>query len=92
MPNRPSAKKRVRQNEKQRLRNRALKSEARTLMKRVAAAVEAQDAALAEKALRHATSQLDKIAKRNLWHRNHVARKKAQMAKLVAGLATSPAQ
>ena len=86
MPNRPSAKKRVRQDAARRVRNRALKSEAKTLMKRVAAAVSAQDAALAEKELRIAHSRLDRIAKRNIWHANNVARKKARLARLVARL------
>ncbi len=89
MPNRPSAKKQVRQDEKRRLRNRAAKSEARTLMKRVKAAVSNDDAALAEKELRLAHSKLDKIAKKNIWHKNHVARKKAQLTKLVATLKSS---
>ena len=87
MPNRPSAKKRVRQNEKRRLRNRVRKTEAKTFMKRVAAAVAAGDLARAQTELRLAHSKLDKIAKRNTWHRNNVARKKAKLAKLVASLA-----
>ena len=86
MPNRPSAKKRVRQSEKRRLQNKAKKSEAKTLMKRVAQAVEARDLARAEEALRRAHSKLDKIAKRNIWHPNNVARKKAKLAKLVESL------
>jgi small subunit ribosomal protein S20 len=86
MPNIASAKKRVRQNEKQRLQNRARKSEVRTYMKRVAAAVESNDAARAEQELKLAHSKLDKLAKRNLWHPNRVARKKAQLARLVAGM------
>jgi len=86
MPNRPSAKKRVRQSEKRRLQNKAKKSEAKTLMKRVAQAVEARDLARAEEALRRAHSKLDKIAKRNIWHPNNVARKKAKLAKLVETL------
>ena len=93
MPNRPSAKKSIRQSEKHRLRNRALKSEAKSLMKRVAAAVSARDAARAREALNTAQSRLDKIAKLHVWHRNNVARKKAHLAKLVATLSkpASPA-
>lgn len=76
----------MRQDEKRRLRNRAQKSEVKTIIKRVAAAVAAGDAALAEKELRLAHSKLDKIAKRKIWHRNHVARQKAQLARLVSRL------
>jgi len=87
MPNRPSAKKRVRQNEKRRFRNKARKTEAKTFMKRVAEAVAAGDLSRAQTELRLAHSKLDKIAKRNIWHRNNVARKKAKLARLVATLA-----
>ena len=84
MPNTASAKKRVRQDEKRRILNRALKSEARTLMKRVEAAAKAGDHARAEEELRRAHSKLDRVAKRNIWHANNVSRKKARLAKLVA--------
>jgi small subunit ribosomal protein S20 len=89
MPNKASAKKRVRQNEKRRLHNRSLKSEVKTFIKRVNDAVQARDAALAEKELRLAASRLDKLAKRNIWHPNSVSRKKAQLARLVATLETT---
>lgn len=84
MPNKDSAKKRVRQDEKKRILNRALKSEVRTIIKRVRDAVEAKDADLAKKELKLAASKLDKVAKRNIWHANNVARKKASLARLVA--------
>ena len=91
MPNKESAKKRVRQDEKKRLVNRALKSEVRTIIKRVRDAGEARDADLEKKELRLASSKLDKVAKRNIWHANNVARKKASLARLVATLGTSEA-
>ena len=93
MPNKESTKKRVRQDEKRRIRNRALKSEARTYMKRVMQAVEAKDLAQAEQVLKTASSKLDKIAKHNLWHPNNVARKKARLARLIArAKAAAPAE
>ena len=88
MPNCESAKKRVRQNEKRRLHNRALKSEVKTYIKRINDAVQAADAALAQRELRRAASKLDRIAKRNIWHPNTVARRKAQLARLVSRLQT----
>ena len=89
MPNIASAKKRMRQNEKRRLHNRALKSEAKTLKKRVAAAVEAKDLARAREEFKRAASKLDKIAKSKVIHRNNASRKKARLARLVGRLERS---
>ncbi|HNR98864.1 MAG TPA: 30S ribosomal protein S20 [Planctomycetota bacterium] len=86
MPHTPSAKKRVRQNARRRLQNRAGKAETKTLAKRVLAAVEAGDRALAETELKRAQSKLDKIAKRRILHPNTAARKKSQLAKAVVAL------
>ena len=60
-------------------------------MKRVADAVEAKDLGKAEKELRLAHSKLDRMAKRKIWHRNNVARKKALLARKVARLKTAAA-
>lgn len=89
MPNRASAKKSLRQNEKRRVENKAKKKEVKTLTKRVAEAVKAKDVHLAEQELKLAVSKLDKLAKRNIFHPNKVARKKSQLAKLVDSLGTS---
>ena len=86
MPNTESAKKRVRQNKKRQVKNSAQKSEAKTYLKRVYAAVAAEDKQLAEKEMRLTHSKLDKLAKVNIWHKNKVARLKAQVARKVAGL------
>ena len=74
----------MRQDEKRRIKNRAYKSKAKTLIKRLKAAVSANDSETAEKEMRLAHSSLDSLARRNIWHRNTVARKKSQLAKLVA--------
>ncbi|HAK96423.1 MAG TPA: 30S ribosomal protein S20 [Planctomycetes bacterium] len=89
MPHTASAKKRVRQNVTRNLRNRAVKAEAKTLVKRVLAAVKAGDRDLADRELKLAHSKLDKIAKRRVLHPNAAARKKAQLAKAVAALRTA---
>ena len=93
MPNRESARKRVRQDSVRRARNRPVKSKARTVAKRVAAAAQTGDAAQAEKNLREAYATLDKAAKHKVMHRNKAARKKSQLARLVArmGQASGPA-
>lgn len=86
MPHTASAKKRVRQNATRNLRNHSAKAEAKTLAKRVLAAVKAGDRDLAEKELKLAHSRLDKIAKRRVVHPNTAARRKSQLAKAVAAL------
>ena len=74
----------MRQDARRRVKNHALKSTAKTLIKRVKAAVSANDPQTAEKEMRLAHRNLDKLAKRNILHSNNVARKKAKLAKLVA--------
>ena len=90
MPHTPSAKKRVRQSAKRNLRNRSAKAAAKTLAKRVLAAVKAGDRGLAEEELKLAQSKLDRIAKHRALHPNTAARRKSQLARAVAAL--SPAK
>ena len=95
MPHSVSALKRVRQNEKRRLRNKAVRTEIKPWPKRLAAAVAANDTALAKRYFESATKKLDKAAKVGVYHRNTVARKKSRIAKalnqLLAGVAARPA-
>jgi small subunit ribosomal protein S20 len=77
-----TAKKAIRQNERHRLRNKAATSTLRTQIKRVRAAVAANDGtAVAE--LAKAQKLVDKAAKSNRMHRNRAARLKSQLAKAV---------
>ncbi len=85
------AKKRIRQNEVRRLRNKSAKSEIKTLTKRLEGLIEssgsddgAKDAA--RELLPTLVSKLDKAGRRNVYHRNTVARKKSQIARLVNSL------
>ena len=84
-----SAEKRHRQNEKRRVRNHALKSQLRTLVKRVLTAVEKKDAAAAETELRVAARALDKAVTKGVLHRNSAARKISRLAHAVGALATT---
>ncbi|MCH2375763.1 MAG: 30S ribosomal protein S20 [Planctomycetes bacterium] len=77
------AKKRIRQSEQRRSVNRSRKSEIRTLTRRLFGLVEQKDAAAASVLLRDITSKLDKAARKNLYHKNNVARKKSHLAALV---------
>ena len=83
MPNTDSAKKRLRQNEKRRLHNRAIRSKMRTQIRRVREAVQAGDSEKAQAEFRVATKRLDRAAGKNLIHKNAAARTKSRLSKLV---------
>jgi small subunit ribosomal protein S20 len=74
-----SAEKRHRQNEKRRVRNHALKSQLRTLVKRVLTAVEKKDASAAETELRVAARALDKAVTKGVLHRNNASRRLSRL-------------
>ena len=77
------AKKRIRQNEKQRLLNKALASRMRTEVKRVLRHVEAGDTEAARAALPQAMRFVDKAAKRHVIHENTAARKKSRLHRAI---------
>ncbi len=81
MPNTRSAAKRVRQNEKRRLRNRMHKGRARTYVKKALALIEAGQLEEAEEMVRLAISALDRARERGVLHKNTVARKKSRLMK-----------
>jgi len=81
MPNSPSAKKRVRQNETRRLHNRTIRSTVRTHIRKVVEAIEAKDVETAKASFRLMESRLDKAARKGVIHRNAAARKKARLAR-----------
>ena len=77
MANTKSALKRMRQNERRRLRNRAVRSRVRTAVK-VARATEGQAASAA---ILDAIRALDKAVAKGVIHRNAAARKKSSLAR-----------
>ena len=83
MPNTPSAKKRLRQNEARRLQNRAARSSLRTQIRRVREAVKAGDSEAAQTEFRRAQKSIDQAASRNLIHANAAARTKSRLVKIV---------
>jgi small subunit ribosomal protein S20 len=85
MPNIKQQKKRVLQASRQRQENLRWRSTAKTLMRRLGAAVEAGDADQVESSHKELVSWLDKAVSRGALHRNTVARRKAQAARLAAG-------
>jgi small subunit ribosomal protein S20 len=75
--------KRNRTNERRRLRNKAVKSELKTAVRRFREAADGGDAAAATTALRSATKLLDKAASKGVIHKNQAANRKSAMAKKV---------
>jgi len=79
MPKTKSAAKRVRQNEKKRKRNKAVKSKTKNVKKRFFAALEEGDVEAAEESFRDACSQLQKAFAKGVLHKNKVARDQSRM-------------
>jgi small subunit ribosomal protein S20 len=84
MPNIEQQKKRVRSAGRERLQNLRYRSTAKTLSRRLEAAVESGDSAAAETEHRELVRLLDKAVSKGALHRNTAARRKAQAAKLVS--------
>lgn len=83
MPRHQSAVKRVRQNEKRRQRNQAQRSKMKTLIKKT---LETTDKEEAEENFKEASSYLDKMAAKDLIHKNYAARKKSKLANHINNL------
>ena len=81
-----SAEKSDRQGEKRRLRNKMIKSRARTLAKDFVELVEGKKKDEAIKVLGELSSFLDKAVSKGVYHRNTAARKKSRMSHLLSGL------
>lgn len=79
MANSKSAEKRIRVNERRRLRNQSYKSATRTLVKKAQVAIERGVTPETGEALVAALSKLDKAANKGIIHRNAAARKKSRL-------------
>ena len=79
MANSAQARKRARQAEKHRQRNAGARSQMRTEVKKVTAAIDAGDKAAAESAFKSAAPMLDSLAGRGLIHKNKAARHKSRL-------------
>jgi len=78
--------KRIGTNEKARLRNKAVKSELKTHVRRVREAIAGGDKAAASLALASASRKLDKAASKGVIHANQAANKKSALAKSVSAI------
>jgi len=83
MANIKSAKKRIIVNQKRADRNKSIRSKVKTSVKKVYAAIEANDKAAAAEALRLATVELDKAQTKGVYHKNMTSRKVSRLAKAV---------
>lgn len=83
MANIKSQKKRIITAEKARVRNRAVRSELKTAVKKVRRAVEAGDAETAQAEANKANRLLDKAASKGIIHKNQAADRKSGVQKLV---------
>ncbi len=87
MANIKSAKKRILVINTKTMRNKVIKSKIKTLVKKVEAAVSANDKAAAESALKVAISEINKAGSKGIYHKNNVARKVSRLTKLVNSIA-----
>lgn len=83
MANHKSALKRIRSNEAKRLRNRYQAKTTRTFIKRLRNASDKEEATAL---LKQVSSMLDKLAKKNVIHKNKAANNKSKLTKLVNSL------
>ena len=90
MANNKSARKRIKINERNRLRNRFYKSSVRTLIKKFFKELEfykvsqkPEEKENLQKTLNSIYSLIDKATKKNIFHKNNAARKKARLASYI---------
>ena len=79
MANIKSAKKRILVSQKRADRNKSIRSKVKTAIKKVEVAIEANDKAAATEALKVAVSEIDKAAKKGIYHQNNAARKVSRL-------------
>jgi len=81
-----SAKKRVLVAKTRTERNKAIRSRVKTYVKKVNAAIEAGDKAVAAEALKNAISEIDKAQSKGVYHANTASRKVGRLSKAVAAM------
>lgn len=87
MANIKSAKKRILVTETRTARNKAIRSKVKTSIKKVTAAIEANDKAVAQAALVAATAEINKAASKGIYHKNNSSRKISRLTKAVNKMA-----
>ena len=87
MANIKSAKKRILVTETRTARNKAIKSEVKTMVKKVYAAIDSKDQEAAKAALKAAVSTMNKATSKGVYHKNNAARKVSRLQKAVNEMA-----
>ncbi len=87
MANIKSAKKRVITSAKRAEKNRSQRSAVKTYIKKVYAAIDSNDKAAANEALKTAISQMEKAGSKGLYHKGTVSRKVSRLSKAVNKMA-----
>ncbi len=80
MANIKSQKKRIKTNEKRRVRNLSYRSELKTLVRKTREAIDAGDKELAEQSLRTASRKLDVAVSKGVIHKNQAKNRKSKLA------------
>ncbi|MDR1648573.1 MAG: 30S ribosomal protein S20 [Zoogloeaceae bacterium] len=86
MANSKQAKKRARQTVKQRAHNASLRSTLRTAVKRVRQAIAIGDKSAAQSVFKQSVSVIDRIADKNIIHKNKAARHKSRLSAQIKAL------
>jgi len=86
LANHKSAKKRARQNEIRRVRNKAVRTRVKNVVKEVRQAVTENSTETATDRINHAQSVIDKAAKKGVIHKRTAARKISRLSKQVNSL------
>ena len=89
MANIKSQMKRIKTNEKARLRNKSVKSSLKTSIRKFHKAADAGDATTATTLMQDATRALDKAASKGVIHANQAANRKSALAKRVAQMSNT---
>ena len=90
MANIKSQIKRIKTNEKARLRNKSVKSSLKTAIRKFREAADAGDVETATTLMRDASKALDKAASKGVIHANQAANRKSALAKRTATLTGAP--
>ncbi|HLR30780.1 MAG TPA: 30S ribosomal protein S20 [Paenalcaligenes sp.] len=88
MANTPQARKRARQAAARNKHNAGMRSMMRTSIKRVQQAIHAGDQDAANEVFRKACSIIDRVADKNIIHKNKAARHKSRLAKSIRALSS----
>ncbi|NHC05992.1 SSU ribosomal protein S20P [Azonexus fungiphilus] len=91
MANSAQARKRARQADKQRAHNASLRSTLRTAIKSVRKAIVAGDKAAAQSVFQQSVSVIDRIADKQIVHKNAVARTKSRLSAQIKALGVAAA-